>query len=132
MFGSGGRCWAVLSLLMITPAGLGLKLYKGPGQGWLNDYAAGVLYEVFWCLVFYLLWPRRELATRIAVGVLGVTCVLEVLQLWHPWVLEQVRATFMGRALIGTTFSWWDFPHYALGCVLGWLWMRGIQRRKAF
>lgn len=119
----------LLSLLVVTPAGFALKLYAGPGQAWVNNYAAGVVYEIFWCLALLLVWPRRSSVTRIALGVFLVTCLLELLQLWHPWVLEQVRATFLGRALIGTTFSWWDFPHYALGCGLGWLCMRRIPGR---
>jgi hypothetical protein len=118
------------SLLVITPMGFLLKLYAGPGQGWLNNYAAGVLYEIFWCLVLFFFWPRRESAARIAVGVLIVTSVLEVLQLWQPGVLEQIRSTFLGRTLIGTTFSWWDFPHYVLGCALGWLWMLRVLKSR--
>lgn len=35
-------------------------------------------------------------------------------------------ASTLGRTLIGTTFSLWDFPHYVLGCVLGWLWLRQL------
>lgn len=115
----------LIALLVITPLGFWFKLYTGPGRAWLNNSAAGTLYEVFWCLVVFFFWPCREFVTRIAVGVFVVTSLLEVLQLWHPWALEQIRATFLGRALIGTTFAWWDFPHYALGCALGWLGMRG-------
>jgi hypothetical protein len=113
----------LLSLLVVTPLGFLSKLYAGPARGWFNNYAGGVLYEVFWCLVLFLFWPRRESALKIAVGVLAGTSALEVLQLWHPGLLEQIRLTFLGRALLGTTFSWWDFPHYVLGCALGWLWM---------
>ncbi len=118
----------ILSLLIVTPLGFGLKLYTGPVQGWVNNYAAGALYEVFWCLALLFLWPRQESTGKIALSVFVVTSILEVLQLWHPWPLEQIRATFIGRALLGTTFSWWDFLHYGLGCGLGWLWMRGILR----
>jgi hypothetical protein len=116
----------LLSLLVVTPLGFLSKLYAGPARGWFNNYAAGVLYEVFWCLVLFFFWPRRESAMKIAVGVLATTSALEVLQLWHPWLLEQIRSTFLGRALLGTTFAWWDFPHYVLGCALGWLWMLKI------
>ena len=116
---------ALLSLLIVTPLGFWLKLYSGPGQEWLNNYAAGALYVVFWCLASFFLWPRRELVARIAIGVFLATSALELLQLWHPWALEQVRATFVGRTLIGTTFAWWDFPHYAIGCASGWFWMEG-------
>ena len=122
------RLWILLSLLVVTPLGFALKLYTGPGQNWVNNYAAGVLYEIFWCLALFLFRPRREYAGRIALGVLIATSLLEVLQLWHPWPLEQIRRTFLGRTLLGTTFSWWDFPHYLLGCGLGWLWMVGLLR----
>ena len=117
----------VASLLVVTPLGFLFKLYAGPGQRWFNNYGAGVLYVIFWCLVLFLIWPRRERAARIAAGVLAATCLLEVLQLWHPPLLEQVRATFLGRALVGTTFAWWDLPHYLLGAALGWWWMRRIS-----
>ena len=120
------RVGVLISLLVVVPGGFLAKLYSGPAQSWFNNYGAGVLYEVFWCLVFLFLWPRKEAITRIVVGVLLVTCLLEVLQLWHPRILEQVRATFLGRTLIGTTFTWWDFPHYVLGCAIGWLWLRSL------
>jgi hypothetical protein len=118
----------LLSLAVVTPLGFLFKLYAGPGHRWLNNSAAGVLYEVFWCLVLLFIWPRQRYATRIAVTVLAVTSLLEVLQLWHPSLLEQVRTTFLGRALIGTTFAWGDFPYYVLGCALSWLWMQALCR----
>jgi hypothetical protein len=118
----------LLSLALVTPLGFLFKLYAGPGHRWLNNSVAGVLYEVFWCLVLFFIWPRRRYATWLAVLVLAITSLLEVLQLWHPMLLEQVRATFLGQALIGTTFSWGDFPYYVLGCALGWLWMQALSR----
>jgi hypothetical protein len=117
------RLWTLLSLLLVTPLGFGLKFYSGPGRNWGNNYAAGALYVVFWCLLLFLIRPRREFAARIAIGVLITTCLLEVLQLWHPPPLETIRHTFLGRTLLGTTFSWCDFPHYLLGAALGWVWM---------
>ena len=117
----------LLSLIVVTPAGFLFKGYSGPAQRWFNNYGAGLLYEIFWCLVIFLWIPRRNSATKIALWVFGITSLLEVLQLWHPWILEQIRSSFLGRALIGTSFSWWDFPHYAIGCVIGWFWMRRIS-----
>lgn len=118
----------LISLLVVTPTAFLFKLYSGPAQGWFNDYGAGVLYEIFWCLLFFYFWPRKEAITKIAVSVFSATALLEVLQLWHPWILEQIRSTFLGSALVGTTFVWWDFPHYVLGCTIGWLWMQWIAR----
>ena len=117
------------SLAVVTPLGFATKLYAGPGHLWFNHYGGGVLYEVFWILVVFGLWPRPERVGRIPAGVLAATCALEVLQLWHPWFLQAIRCTFLGRTLIGSTFVWWDFPHYLLGCVLGWLWIRRLASR---
>jgi len=120
----------ILSLAVITPVGFLFKLYSGPAQWWFNDYGAGLLYEIFWCLVVFFFIPSRKSAMKISLWVFGITCILEFLQLWHPWILEQIRSTFLGKALIGTSFSWWDFPHYVMGCIIGWLWLRRISIRS--
>ena len=121
------RLAALVSLLVVTPIGFASKFYSGPGAWWFNNYAGGVMYEIFWCLVGFSLWPRAS-TVLIAVRVLGITCSLEFLQLWHPHFLEIVRATFIGRTLIGTSFSWWDFPHYFVGCCAGWFWIKSLGR----
>jgi hypothetical protein len=81
--------------------------------------------SIFWSRVS--IFVSRCAVIPVGIGV-KVTYLLEALQLWHPTFLEKVRATFLGAALIGTTFTWWDFPHYALGSSIGWLWMRGLGR----
>jgi hypothetical protein len=77
-----------------------------------------------------LIFPKKKLVNKIPLWVFVITCALEVLQLWHPKFLETIRSYFIGAALIGTTFSWWDFPHYAIGCYLGWLWIIWLNERK--
>ena len=124
------RKWIFISLCAVTPLGFLFKFYSGPGHKWFNDYGAGLLYEVFWCLVAFFFVPHRKYIMRIVVSVFIVTCVLEILQLWHPAFLERIRETFLGGALLGSTFVWWDFPHYVLGCVVGWLCMRVISRHS--
>ncbi len=107
----------VLGVLLL---GFASKFALGKLHVWFADYGAGVLYVVFFSLLFFFLFPMRRYAVRIPLLVLLATSVLEVLQLWHPPPLEAFRSTFIGKALIGTTFVWWDFPHYLLGAVLGW------------
>ena len=116
----------LISLLIIIPAGFLFKFYPGPGRHFVNNSLAGALYEIFWCLAVFFFLPRKEYIVRIALAVFMVTCALELLQLWHPWFLEQVRSTFIGRTIIGTTFCWWDFLYYLVGCVIGLFWMRII------
>ena len=122
--GFGTHCAKILSpLLVVTVLGFASKFYQGPAAWWFNNYVGGLLYEVFWCIVGFLLFPRAK-PLRIALCVFVVTCSLEFLQLWHPPFLEVIRSTFVGRTFIGTTFSTWDFFYYVVGCVIGWIWLR--------
>jgi hypothetical protein len=41
--------------------------------------------------------------------------MLEFLQLWRPPLLQAVRSTFLGHALVGSSFAWSDFPYYGAG-----------------
>jgi hypothetical protein len=72
--------------------------------------------------------PRKQYVSKIPVSVFIITCALEFLQLWHPWFLEKIRSYYFGSALIGTTFTWWDFPHYAIGCILGWIVIKWLSQ----
>jgi len=123
------RVWVLLSLCIVTPLGFCLWGYDGPGKVWFNFYATGILYEIFWCLVLFFFWPKRENALKIAVFVFVMTCVLEVLQLWEPMFLEKIRSTFLGMALIGTSFVWRQFPHYVLGSLIGLVWLRKLGKK---
>jgi len=124
------RRQVALLLLVVTPAGFLFKFYAGPGAWWFNDLGVGVLYEIFWILVAFFIRPTRTAIRLIPWWVFAITSVLEVLQLWHPWFLQRLRATFLGATLLGTTFDWRDFPHYAAGCWLGWLGIRYLYRRQ--
>jgi hypothetical protein len=115
-----------LLALMIAAAvgcfGLWLwRCYRGPGRIWLNYYATAAIYEIFWCLFVFSVWPRRRRIGVIVVVVFLVTCGLEFMQLWQPAFLQDVRSTLLGAAVIGTDFAWWQFPHYILGCLVAWL-----------
>ncbi|WP_207714339.1 DUF2809 domain-containing protein [Scytonema sp. UIC 10036] len=116
----------LLSLLIVITMGFFFKYYVGPAHQWLNNYGAAVFYEIFWCLFAFLFFKGQAAIWQIPLWVFIITCILEFLQLWHPPLLEQFRATLIGKWLIGTTFAWWDFPHYLLGCVLGWLWLQKL------
>ncbi|MFQ5706283.1 MAG: DUF2809 domain-containing protein [bacterium] len=122
------RLRLLASLLVVTPIGFASKLYQGPGAWWLNDYGGGVLYEIFWILLAAWVVPHAR-SFWLGTSVFLVTSVLEFLQLWHPRFLETLRSTFLGQTLLGTTFVWWDFPHYVLGCALGAWWVHYLGRR---
>lgn len=114
------RLVILILLLIIVPLGLFSKAYSGIGQTWVNDYSGDILYEIFWCLFFFWFFPSRRAVVVIPVAVFLVTSSIEVSQLFFDRVPTELRETLIWRLLLGSAFTWWDFPHYALGSVLGW------------
>jgi hypothetical protein len=82
------RKYIVFALFVVTPAGFLFKFYSGPAKWWLNNYGAGLLYEVFWILVIFFFLPKKALTNKIPLWVFTITCALEFLQMWDLWVLE--------------------------------------------
>lgn len=119
--------WLLLSLVILTPMGFYTKFYNGPAAVWVANSFGGVLYEIFWMLLIAI-FAHRVPAIRIAILVFLLTSALEFLQLWHPKFLDPVRANFIGRTLIGTSFTWNDFIYYAAGCTLGTFWLVFLKR----
>ncbi|MGK7954351.1 MAG: DUF2809 domain-containing protein [Crocosphaera sp.] len=122
------RLLIVISIIIVVPLGLYSKYYQGFGSVWVNDYGAAIWYEVFWCLFAYYFFSGKKEIKLIPIYVFIVTCLLEILQLWNPPILALIRSHILGKLLLGTTFSWWDFPHYVMGCLLGWLWLELINK----
>ncbi len=118
----------LLSILIITPIGFYSKFYHGPAASWVNDSLGGLFYEIFWCLVVFIFFPKSR-PLLIAAIVLTFTCLLEFLQLWHPLFLQTIRNNFIGVTIIGDSFTWSDFPYYFLGSGIGWLWLRWIKNK---
>ncbi|MBU7584201.1 MAG: DUF2809 domain-containing protein [Nostoc sp. TH1S01] len=121
------KIFIIFPLLIVTAMGFLFKYYPGPGRQWFNNNGAAVFYEIFWCLFGFWFFKSRKAIVQIPIWVFVITCILEFLQLWHPPILEAMRATLIGKMLLGSTFSWWDFPHYVLGCILGWLWLGKLR-----
>ena len=115
-------------LAIIVAVGLWTKLgYSGWGQVWVNDFSGDILYEMAWIVCFGLIWPRISSA-KIAWGVFLVTSLIEFSQL-IPFP-PSLTSNLFWRLLMGTTFVWWDFPHYALGCVIGWGILKGLRKQR--
>jgi len=117
------RAEALALLVALIPAGFAMKLY---GSRFVADSLAGAAYELFWCLLAFVLFPSRRAAARIAALVLLATGALEFVQLVDHPALEAIRRTFIGRTIIGNAFAWSDFPYYVLGCAIGWAIMHSI------
>ncbi len=120
------RLALLISVVLLVPLGFWVRFYQG-GQAYWNDLLGAIAYEMFWILWLLLVYPTLAI-WQVAIGVFLGTSFFEFLQLWHPPLLEAMRATFIGRLLLGTTFNWADFLSYAIGCLAGGLWATPLHR----
>ena len=118
----------LFGLSLLITIGLLSKVYTGIGASWVNDYSGDIVYEIFWCLFFFWFFPQPQNILLIPLLVFIMTSVIEITQLWQGNILQAIRRTIIGKLLLGTTFSWWDFPHYLLGCILGVLLLYFINK----
>jgi Protein of unknown function (DUF2809) len=117
-------CAVVLAVLVAL--GLGSKAYDGWGHGWINDSSGDVLYEMFWIWLVGS-WQVRWRVDRIAIATFLITSLIEFSQIipFPPaW-----QAQLWWRLLLGTSFTWLDFPHYAAGCLLGAISLSWLRNR---
>jgi hypothetical protein len=89
----------------------------------------GFLYVVFWCLLVAALRPNLSPWIVSAAG-LAIASILEFLQLWPPGPLQTIRSTWLGHALIGSSFSWSDFPYYVAGALVAVLIIRTCRHSR--
>ena len=109
-----------IAIVFTIAAGLGSRSYAGPGASFVHLYVGDVLYAtlVYWCFRWMMLVRPRYWA---AGGTVALCWLIELGQLYHaPWI-DGLRATLLGRLVLGAGFLWSDFPCYTLGAALGWL-----------
>jgi hypothetical protein len=123
------RKWTLISFFFVVQVGFFCKFYSGPVDFWVNDSLAGLFYEIFWCLLIFLLFQKMK-PFNIALIVFVITCILEFLQLWHPPLLEFFRSFFAGRSILGTSFTWSDFIYYFIGCSISIFWMNFLKHTE--
>lgn len=112
-------------MIVIVPLGYGVRFAM---DTWLNDFLGSVAYEIFWISLGAFLFPTIR-PIWVASWVLVATCVLEGLQLWQNPVYLSAKATFLGRLVLGNTFTATDFPAYFMGSFTGWIWVTLLHRR---
>lgn len=119
----------LICLLIIVILGLATKFYQGVFAEWLNNSFSSIFYEAFWIFLVIFIQPRLT-PGWVAFWVFIITSFLEFMQLWKPPFLQAIRATLIGRLLLGNTFVWWDFLYYILGCTLTWIILRYFKALK--
>ena len=121
---SGGRLatlktqWPILLLLaLLTPMGLATKIYQGPMQEWVHAYAGDVFYAMFWYFLIMLFFPRARPAL-VCLFVFFFSTAVELTQLSDAAMLVWMRQFFLGRTLVGSSFSVMDILYYYIGSQL--------------
>lgn len=112
------RLGYAVSLILVIGAGLLWRSGLLPLPGWLVKYGGDAL----WALAVFLGvgWVFRQSSTgRVALAAVGCAWGVEFLQLYHaPWI-DGIRATRLGRLVLGMTFNAPDLLAYLAGIALG-------------
>ncbi len=112
---------SLLSLLvLIIPAGFYTKFYTGPGQSWVHSYAGDIFYPMFWIFLVLFVKPLMDPLKATAL-VFVFTVIVEFSQLLNNSVLQDIRQSFIGRTLVGVSFSMTDIFWYLTGCILAFI-----------
>lgn len=117
-------------VLIVIVAALGVlaKILPSDPESWVSNHLAGTFYVVELALILYLIFPDH-LSGVLVLAAFLLTSLVEFFQNWHPAFLESVRASFLGHTILGSTFSWLDFPWYVAGAFIGWLLLQWIKPR---
>jgi hypothetical protein len=114
------RSLAVLMCLASVTVCLTYAYCRSGLPDWWRDYGGGIPYVLFWIAFWFMIFPFRRCVLLICIFATTFTCFLEFMQLWKPDWLTQLRGTRFGAALLGSGFTWSDFPPYFIGGALGY------------
>ena len=115
--------------IILIPIGFGTKFYSGIFAPWVNNSLSDVIYEIFWAIFLFLLFPKLKIIYNVLIIFL-FTSVIEFTQLINTPLLNLIRSNFIGKSLLGNTFVWSDFFYYALGCTISYYIL--INQRKSY
>ena len=105
-------------IAVIATIALGLWVHtRAPALGAdARDILGDALWAAMMTCCVAVLVPRMSLGTRGAVA-MGICVIVELSQLVHTPALAAMRATFLGRLVLGSGFDARDFAAYAIGVI---------------
>jgi hypothetical protein len=94
---------------------------------YLHHIGGDLAYEVLLILIGVFIYPVAN-RRQVVIWVFLITCGIEFLKLYQaPW-FQTIRKMLAGRLVFGSTFDWWNLVIYAIGCYLGWRWVKLLDR----
>ena len=104
----------MLFLAFVVGLGLASRAYGGLFPQMLGKYPGDALWTVAaylgWKLVFPAMAPRK-----LGLAAMGLSFLVEFLQLYHaPW-LDAIRGNRLGHLFLGSTFNPMDLVAYTVG-----------------
>lgn len=118
----------VVLIVIVAALGVLSKILPSGTESWVSNHLAGAFYVVELALVLHLIFPDH-LSIVLVLAAFLLTSLVEFFQNWHPAFLEPVRDSFVGHTILGSTFSWLDFPWYVAGAFIAWLLLQWIKPR---
>lgn len=114
------RSVKILLALILIIIGILTKHYSGPYSGFVNNHLGGIIYVVFWILLFSIIFPDYPLF-KLVFLVLLFTCLIEFTQIIQNPFLSHLREYFIFRAIFGSTFNAIDYLYYIVGAIAGFI-----------
>jgi len=105
-----------LAVLSTIAAGLASRRWPWLLPEAFGKYPGDALYAVMVYALVVLARPSRGVARSAALA-LAICFAIECLQLWQPPWLQAIRATRLGRLVLGSHFDAPDLLAYAIGVV---------------
>lgn len=111
------RLYAVAAILVV---GIGLFWRSGalPLPSFLVKYGGDSLWALVVFLGFGFVFPRSS-TVKISLLAIGFAWSVEFLQLYHAGWIDGIRATRLGRLILGNTFNSPDLLAYVVGVAVG-------------
>jgi glycopeptide antibiotics resistance protein len=108
----------LLALVIVVVLGLASRHFQDQLPAIIGQYAGDTLWAVMVFLLCSFLAPRTRGTMRAALA-LAIAVSVELSQLIHTPVLDELRSTTLGHLVLGRGFVATDLICYALGVALG-------------
>jgi Protein of unknown function (DUF2809) len=112
------RIYDAILMVVVMALGLLLRSQWVDLPRFIEKYGGDALWALLVFFGFHFLFPRWPIARLAAISV-AFAWGVEFSQMYHVAWLDEIRATRLGRLVLGTTFHAPDLLAYTLGISIG-------------